>query len=193
MKKLMLLPVLLLCIAAGLSSQTSAIGANATKDPKLISVQFDTTGFPQWAKDLRRGEIIAFGSFPFAYFFTNFFYDTYRCATHGWDTRYAPWPVNSSDSVEKTQKEQVAALGIAAGGAVLIAVVDHVIERYKRNKVLEEIRRLPEGTPIIIRKPLYENVETEDRGGPVEDGSIEAAPKDETSPAPLTEPLSGAP
>jgi hypothetical protein len=193
MKKLMLLPALLLCTAAGLSSQTSAVGADATKDPKLISVQFDTTGFPQWAKDLRRGEIVAFGSFPFAYFFTNFFYDTYRCATHGWDTRYAPWPVKSPDAVEKTQQEQIAALGIAAGGAVLIAVVDHIIERYKRNKDLEKIRRLPEGTPIIIKRPLYEEDKTGDPGGPVEDGSKEAAPEDETGPAPLGETPGGVP
>jgi hypothetical protein len=176
-----------------LSSQTSATAIDATKDPKLISIQFDMTGFPQWAKDLRRGEIIAFGSFPFAYFFTNFFYDTYRCATNGWDTRYAPWPVKSSDAVEKTQQEQFVALGIAAGGAVLIAVADHIIVRYKRNKALEEIRHLPEGTPIIIRRPLYENDEIEGPAGLIENGNEEAAPPGETSPAPPEELFSGAP
>jgi hypothetical protein len=118
------------------------------------SSSFDMTGFPQWTKDLRRGEIVAFGSFPFAYFFTNLTIDTYRCATHGWDRRYAPWPVKSAGAVELTQKEQLRNLGIAASGAVLIAVVDHLIVRYKRNKAEEQIRSLSPGTPIIIRKPL---------------------------------------
>jgi hypothetical protein len=127
------------------SSSTTTPGASSS---------FDMTGFPQWAKDLRRGEIVAFGSFPFAFFFTNFAYDMYRSAAHGWDRRYAPWPVKAAGSVGLTQREQLVTLGVAAGGSVLIAVTDHLILRYKRNKREKEIRSLPAGTPIIIRRPL---------------------------------------
>jgi hypothetical protein len=136
----------------GLFAQTSS----TTKDPSLVSTQFDMTGFPQWSKDLRRGEIIAFGSFPFAYFFTTFFYDTYRTAANGWDKRYAPWPIKPAGAIGKTQEEEFLTLGIAAGGAVVIAIVDHLIVRYKRSKLEEEMRKLPAGTPIIIRRPLDE-------------------------------------
>ena len=128
---------------------------NSTVDASLPSVQFDMTGFPQWSKDLRRAEIVAFGSFPFMYFFTNLGFDTYRCATHGWDTRYAPWPLKPAGAVEQTQSEKVMTLGIAAGGAVLVALVDYGIVLYKRNRQAKESRNLPPGTPIIIRKPLY--------------------------------------
>ena len=76
------------------------------------SVFFDMSGFPQWAKDLRRGEIITFGAFPFTYFFTSLVYDTYRCANNGWDTRYAPWPVKSAGAVELSQSEHFATLGV---------------------------------------------------------------------------------
>ena len=128
----------------------------STPDPNMVSSQFDTTGFPQWAKDLRRFEIITFGAFPFAYFFSNFAYNTYRWSNNEWDTRYAPWPITSAGGIEQTKDEKMVTLGIAAGGAVLIALVDYGIMRYKRYKLERENSQLPEGTPIIIRRPLLE-------------------------------------
>jgi len=119
------------------------------------STQFDMSGFPLWAKDLRRSEIIAFGSFPFMYFFANFGIDTYRWANHGNNMRYAPWPFNSAGTIEKTNKEKYLTLGIAAGGAVLVAFIDYGIMRYKRSRLEREQENLPDGTPIIIRRPLY--------------------------------------
>ena len=116
------------------------------------SNQFDTSDFPQWAKDLRRAEIIAFGSFPFTYFFSNFAYDTYRWSNNGWDTRYAPWPIKGAGAIEQNKDEKLKVIGIAAGGAVLIALIDYSIVRYKRNQ--KESRSLPAGTPIIVRTPL---------------------------------------
>ena len=142
-----------------LCAGTAPAQSSSTSGTELVSTQFDTTGFPHWAKDLRPGEIVAFGSFPFAYFFTHIIHDTYRTATHNWDRRYAPWPLKAAGAVELTQKEQFVTLGIAAGGAVLIAVADHLIVRYKRNKQQREIRNLPEGTPIIIRRPMEEKTE----------------------------------
>jgi len=118
------------------------------------SVQFDMSEFPLWAKDLRRAEIVAFGSFPFMYFFSNFGIDTYRWATHGNNMRYAPWPLNSAGTIEKTNDEKFLTLGIAAGGAVIIALIDYGIMRYKRNILEREQGNLPDGTPVIIRRPL---------------------------------------
>jgi hypothetical protein len=122
----------------------------------MVSTQFDMTGFPLWAKDLRRGEIIAFGSFPFMYFFANFGYDAYRWSNNGNDMRYAPWPFNSAGTIEKTNDEKLLTIGIAAGGAVLAALIDYGIMRYKRSRLEREQENLPDGTPIIIRKPLYD-------------------------------------
>jgi hypothetical protein len=132
-----------------LRAQTSA------SDPAMKSTQFNTTGFPRWAKDLRRGEIIAFGSFPFTYFFSTFGFDLYRMSNNSWDMRYAPWPLKPAGAIEPTKDEKIMTLGIAAGGAIVIALVDYGITRYKRNRLERENRSLPEGTPIIIRKPLY--------------------------------------
>ena len=127
-----------------------------SSNSSMPSTQFDTTGFPQWGKDLRRGEIIAFGAFPFAYFFTNFGIDLYRCRNNDWDRRYAPWPFDAAGSIDKTKDERIMTISIAAGGAVLIALVDYTIVRYKRSVQEREIRNLPPGTPIIIRTPMRE-------------------------------------
>ena len=140
---------------------------SGTNNPIGVSTQFDTTGFPQWAKDLRRAEIIAFGAFPFAYFLTNFSVDSYRWVNHDGDRRYAPWPFDAAGSVNKTQDERFMTLGIAVGGAVLIAVVDYSIERYKRYTKEKEYRSLPEGTPIIIRRPMNSDAESSEHSGSV--------------------------
>ena len=118
------------------------------------SLGFDMTGFPQWTKDLRRGEIVAFGSFPFAMFFSSFFVDTFRMINNGWDRRYAPWPFKGAGAVGMTKQEQMTTLGIAAGGSVAIAVADYFIVRHRRKKLAQEIQSMPEGTPIIIRQPM---------------------------------------
>jgi hypothetical protein len=141
-----------------LSAQSSA------SQPTLPAVQFDTSEFPQWAKDLRRGEIVAFGSFPFAFFFATMSVDLYRSATHGWDRRYAPWPAKPAGSIDMTKDEQILTLGLAAGGAVIIALTDYAIVRYKRSKAEQRSRELPAGTPIIIRRPLGEETGKAEEG-----------------------------
>ena len=145
---------------SGLWAQTSSA------DSPMPSTHFDMTGFPQWARDLRRVEVIAFGAFPFAYFFSSFFYDFFRCAANGWDRRYAPWPFDSADSYSRTQDERKRVILIAAGTAVFISLVDYSIVLIKRHRKERESRRLPPGTPIIIRTPLNE----EEGGSPAPEG-----------------------
>ena len=120
---------------------------------------FDMSEFPLWARDLRRGEIIAFGAFPFAYFFTNFGYDAYRWSNNSWDNRYAPWPFNSAGTIEKTQDDKIAVIGFAAGVAIVIALVDYGIVRSKRIRSERERMEIPIEAPIIIRTPLNEETE----------------------------------
>ena len=124
---------------------------------------FDMSEFPQWARDLRRAEIIALGSLPFTYFLTNFSYGMYRFSTNGWDRRYAPWPITGPGAIEPSNSEKLGILGIAAGGAVIVAIVDFSIERSRRNRMAREAEMYPEGTPIIITRPLNEDVAAEER------------------------------
>jgi hypothetical protein len=90
--------------------------------------------FPQWAKDLRRGEIIAFGAFPIMVFFSRMFVDIYRSASHGWDNNYAPWPFTGPNSVGLTDNDVKLMFSVAALSSVAVAVADHFIIKHKRKK-----------------------------------------------------------
>ncbi|MDR2517419.1 MAG: hypothetical protein LBC88_08585 [Spirochaetaceae bacterium] len=130
--------------------------------PTTGSSTFDTTGFPQWAKDMRRFDIVAFGSFPFAMFATTFFMDTRRWIdANSMDfseegRRYAPWPFKSAGAVAMTNKEQETTLLIAAGLSVAVAFTDLIIVQIKRRQEQRRAERLPEGDVIINKRPWPE-------------------------------------
>ncbi|MDR2392581.1 MAG: hypothetical protein LBD93_00245 [Treponema sp.] len=142
------------CILLPVHAQTS------TSTTEQGTGAFDTSTFPQWVKDLRRGEIIAFGAFPFTMLFTLTMVDLYRSATHDWDTRYAPWPVKSAGAVDMTRDEQILTLTVAAASSAVIALIDFFIVHHKRAKEAQKLKQFPEAVPIILRKPLaQENLE----------------------------------
>ena len=118
---------------------------------------FDTTGFPQWAKDLRRGEIIAFGTFPFSLFFVTFTMDMIRWNNaNGMDfseqgRRYAPWPFKSAGGVDMSNDEFKRSLFLAAGLSISLALIDFLIVRARRDAEQRRIESLPSGSVEIER------------------------------------------
>jgi hypothetical protein len=122
---------------------------------ELKSTQFDTAGFPSWAKDLRRAEIVAFGSFPFTIFFATFAMDTYRYASHSRDRQYAPWPFKPAGAVNMSRDELVLTMSIAAAGSVAISLADFFIVKHKQRKQQRELEKISGESPIILRsRPL---------------------------------------
>jgi hypothetical protein len=109
--------------------------------------------FPLWARDLRRAEIVTFGSFPFTFYLATFAMDSYRYFRNDMNSLYAPWPMKPAGAIEMNTDEYVITIAAAFGGAVLVAVADHIIVRLKRNKAREDAARLAPGEPIIIRRP----------------------------------------
>jgi hypothetical protein len=108
--------------------------AGPETDPADESI---TAGKPQWVKDLRRAEIIAFGSFPFTLFFTKTFIDLYRTAAHDWDRRYAPWPFKAAGAVAMEGDQIKMMFTIAVSASLAISVTDYIIVRYKRSRAEE--------------------------------------------------------
>ena len=130
-----------------------------TNDP----VNPDAINWPQWVRDVRRAEIVAFGSFPFAMFLSSFLIDMYRWQReNGMDfsdegRRYAPWPLKSSGgqtgTYGMTSDEAGQIIALAAGIAITVAIADHIIVRVKRNREQRRAEALPVGSVTIIHTP----------------------------------------
>jgi len=123
---------------------------------------FESKKVPQWTKDLRRWEIVAFGSIPFTLLFSSFAVDMYRWQkANGMDfsadgRRYAPWPMKSAGAVGLTRREQEMVFIIAASLSVSIAMTDLLIVQIKRRKARKRAEALPAGTAITTPKPWSE-------------------------------------
>jgi hypothetical protein len=128
-------------------------------------IHFDTSDFPSWGKDLRRAEIVAFGTFPFTVFTATFFMDTWRSYNHNWDTRYAPWPFKTAGAIDMTNQEHEITLAAAGIASLALAVTDFIIVQIKRHKDRQRILQLPPGSPIIIKRPWPDGA-SEDPGLP---------------------------
>ena len=94
------------------------------------------TGAPQWVKDLRRGEIVFFGTMPVTVFFTRTIMGLVRMGQHNWDQRYAPWPFQSAGAVAMTNQELIRMFSIAASVSLVISLADHLVVRNKRKAAL---------------------------------------------------------
>jgi len=140
---------------------------------------FESPNVPQWVKDLRRWEIVAFGSIPFTMLTATFAMDMYRWQdANGMDfseegRRYAPWPMKSTGAIVMKSKEQETVFVIAAGLSVGIAMADLVITQIKRYQARKKAEALPVGTVIITRKPWSEETPEAQDGIDADD---EAAP-----------------
>jgi hypothetical protein len=144
-KPITALLLILLCASTAYSQTPAATGVS-TAEPKKNE-------FPQWLRDLRRAEIVAFGALPFTMFFSSVAVDTYRAANHDWDSRYLPWPAKGPGAIEMDNDEHLLTLGIAITGSLTIALADHLIVQYKRAQAQKQRLDLPEGDLIMLRKP----------------------------------------
>jgi hypothetical protein len=124
---------LLLCFSASLlpaQSDGDAGSAGASPEP------YSPDEFPGWARDLRRGEIIALGSFPVVLLLANVGYDAVRFGRESlrageWNYTYAPWFFGPPDKPPLTEDERIGVILTAAGMSVGVALVDFIIGRIR--------------------------------------------------------------
>jgi hypothetical protein len=146
------------------------VPAQTSSTETLPSVQFDTSDFPLWAKDLRRAEIVAFGSFPFTMFFATFLMDTVRFADHGGKIEYAPWPFKSAGAIDMNRTERSQTIIAAAAASVAVSLIDYIIVKYRKAKAEKAGPPAP-AEPAIIRRAWPEPAAGKNR-----DASPESSP-----------------
>jgi len=139
---------------AGANTTTAANGVAAGTDAtvKALPEPYDPVEFPLWARDLRRGDIVAFGTLPFTVFFATFAVDSYRYWDKGWDRRYAPWPLKSAGAIDMDDSLKLSSLAAGAVFSVGLALVDHLIVRSKRESKRRRIEAKGPETPIEISR-----------------------------------------
>ena len=83
--------------------------------------------FPQWGKDLRRAEIIFFGSIPFSFFYTSFSYDFYRYAYNNFDESLAPAILGNKTPPVRTDDEKLQIIAVSLSLSAVFAFVDYLL------------------------------------------------------------------
>jgi hypothetical protein len=120
---------------------------------------YKTSDLPQWAKDFRRFDIIAFGIFPFSMFFVTTVTDMIRWGNANnfsfseEGRRYAPWPLKSAGAAEMSNDEFKKTIYLAAGLSVGLALIDLLIVNIKRTNERKRTENLPSGSYEINITP----------------------------------------
>ena len=137
--------------------------AQSTQVPNV----FDMTGFPQWARDVRRFDIIAFGTFPFSIFAVTFITDMFRWndanGMNFSDRRYAPWPLKSAGAVDMTTEEYQRTILLAAGVSVILALADFIIVKIRQSNESRRVESRSSGSYNVNRGSNRDG-EAEDSG-----------------------------
>lgn len=123
-----------------------------------VPVPYEKDEFPVWIKDLRRAEIITFGSLPFVTFSASIYYDIYRFYDHDQAAGYEPWPFKkSSTAVALSEDEQKRIILISACISVGVAIFDYTFRAIRR-----EIRskKADKAHQLIIEPIIIEPIES---------------------------------
>jgi len=156
--------VILFSLLFSSAHQAQAQSLSTTKPTEATFV------LPQWAKDLRRWDIITFGAFPFSMFFVTTVTDIIRWKdANNLDfsdegRRYAPWPLKSAGAVEMTNDEYTRTILLAVGVSAVIAGIDLLIVIIKRTNERRRIESMPSGSVEINTTP-YGTQEADDSAG----------------------------
>jgi hypothetical protein len=107
----------------------SAAGAPAEEEH--VPAPYAPGEFPAWVRDLRRAEIVFFGSLPFSLFYTFETYDIGCFVASGFDPLKAPWPLRAGSEIgagySPTEKGWLiaSALTVSLGVAVADFLIVH--------------------------------------------------------------------
>ena len=136
-----IIAVLVLVVLAGpaagpLAAQDQGDGQGRGTDT-LEPEPYRPEEFPQWTRDLRRGEIIALGAFPVAMILSGLSYQVGRFTYHSIaagspQPEYAPGFLSPDSGPRYTGDERV---GLIVSGAIIslgIAVADYLLGRRER-------------------------------------------------------------
>lgn len=105
--------------------------------PVTEPLPYQDVEFPDWAHDVRRFEVILFGSFPLTYILTSLAYEVTMYAGSGFNSEF-------SLASQKSQNDLKILLITSASLSGAIAIADLIIGKTKKNRSRNQSREVPE-------------------------------------------------
>ena len=121
---------------------------------------YDNVNFPQFLLDMRRSEIVTFGSYPFTTMAVGAGYSLFRYFSSGMDSKYTPNPFIKASSANLTDAETKGIILGAAGLSIGIGIIDFFLNQIAVAKEQQEKEaKLGENglDPDITIIPVYKN------------------------------------
>jgi hypothetical protein len=134
---MMKIKLLLLVCVLTLAPLFAARGEEPVKEP----VPYKEDEFPQWLKDLRRAEIVFFGTLPFTLLVSIQGYEIARFYIHDQDPLYTPWPFRSAQAPPYTFDEQMVIIGSAVVLSGILAFTDYLLGKISHREEAEPRRQ----------------------------------------------------
>jgi hypothetical protein len=156
-KKLILMVLFLVCTAGTVYGAGEDISTRIRTEHPPEEKPYE---FPQWAKDFRRADIIAFGVFPFAWFISALAIDVQRMAEHNWDKSYYTGLFTQllnpdSSSVHAWSGDEYRnSFAISGILCASVAITDFMIIKIKRSNAEKKVRARQAAEPDIRHTPL---------------------------------------
>lgn len=130
------LAALLLAVSTAGAFAADAPPATPPGADERVPEPYRPEEFPGWALDLRRAEVVFFGSLPFSLFFTFEAYDLGRFVATGFDPLYAPWPMRAGAEIGAgyTPAEKGWLIASAITVSLGVSVADYLLGRRARTR-----------------------------------------------------------
>jgi hypothetical protein len=127
-----LLAAFLFCLAL---SGWQQIPAQEFEGPITEPLPYEDVEFPDWAHDVRRFEVIFFGSVPLTYILTNLVYDVSVYGAHNFERDYA---IGTQRDQKDIKFMLLTSVSISAGIAVLDYIIGQAKDRKEKRQTAEE-------------------------------------------------------
>lgn len=131
--------------AAVLLCSFAALAPLSAQQQEGTPEEYRAEEFPPFLRALRRGEIVALGTFPLTLFVSLEGFDLYRFAASGGAPEYAPWPFRPPNAVPYEPEQTLGVFLTAISVSALIAAADFVIGRVQEKR--RESAAVGEGAP----------------------------------------------
>lgn len=119
--------------------------AHGQEEEENTPVPYEEDEFAEWLHSIRRFEIVAIGSFPLTYLLTLIVYDFVKFTIESVNigqinALYAPLFFAPSNKPPATQMETVGIVLATVGVSIAVAIIDLIIQEYRRARTLEKAR-----------------------------------------------------